>query len=112
MKIVNSTPNVLKDKLKSAISTTVSKYIKEKELFNTHFSRNRVLTMNSVINLLLSMNGGSLKKEVYDAGISATASAFVQQRNKFSWRFWKMYWNTLILCVKIRKPLKAIVFLQ
>ena len=31
------------------------------------------------------MQGGSLNKELYDAGIDMTASAFVQQRNKLSW---------------------------
>ena len=41
--------------------------------------------METVINLLLSMQGGSLKKELYDAGISTTASAFVQKRDKIPW---------------------------
>jgi len=35
--------------------------------------------------LLLSMQGGSLKKELYDAGVTASASAFVQQRSKIPW---------------------------
>ena len=38
-----------------------------------------------MVELLLSMQGGSLKKELYDAGIKVTASAFVQQRDKISW---------------------------
>ena len=41
--------------------------------------------METVINLLLSMQGGSLKKELYDAGVSVSASAFVQQRDKIPW---------------------------
>jgi hypothetical protein len=49
---------------------------------NPHFSRKRVLTMDTMIKLLLSMQGGSLKKELYDAGVTVSASAFVQQRDK------------------------------
>ena len=31
------------------------------------------------------MQGGSLQKELHEAGISATASAFVQSREKLAW---------------------------
>ncbi|MBQ4067627.1 MAG: IS4 family transposase [Lachnospiraceae bacterium] len=87
MRIVNSTPNVLKENLDSAIQEVVSDF-KENYHINNHnpdFSRKRVLTMETVINLLLSMQGGSLKKELYDAGVSVSASAFVQQRDKIPW---------------------------
>ena len=87
MKIINSTPNVLKGNLDSAIQEVVSDF-KENYHINNHnsdFSRKRVLTMETVINLLLSMQGGSLKKELYDAGVSVSASAFVQQRDKIPW---------------------------
>lgn len=87
MRIVNSTPNVLKENLDSAIQEVVSNF-KENYHINNHnsdFSRKRVLTMETVINLLLSMQGGSLKKELYDAGVSVSASAFVQQRDKIPW---------------------------
>lgn len=87
MRIVNSTPNVLKENLDSAIQEVVSDF-KENYHINNHnsdFSRKRVLTMETVINLLLSMQGGSLKKEIYDAGVSVSASAFVQQRDKIPW---------------------------
>lgn len=87
MRIVNSTPNVLKENLDSAIQEVVSDF-KENYHINNHnsdFSRKRVLTMETVINLLLSMQGGSLKKELYDAGESVSASAFVQQRDKIPW---------------------------
>lgn len=87
MRIVNSTPNVLKENLDSAIQEVVSDF-KENYHINNHnpaFSRKRVLTMETVINLLLSMQGGSLKKELYDAGVSVSTSAFVQQRDKIPW---------------------------
>lgn len=57
----------------------------ENENVNTNFTRKRVLTMEKTINLLLSMQGGSLKKELYESGIGVTASAFVQQRKKIPW---------------------------
>ncbi len=82
MKIINSTPNVLKDSLNSAIQDVVTDYKENYRINNPNFSRQRVLTMETVINLLFSMQGGSLKKELYDAGVSTTASTFVQQRDK------------------------------
>ena len=39
--------------------------------------------METMVNLLLSMQGGSLKKELYGAGVDVTASAFVQQRHEY-----------------------------
>ena len=87
MRIVNSTPNVLKGNLDSAIQEVVSDFKENYHISNHNpdFSRKRVLTMETVINLLLSMQGGSLKKELYDAGVSVSASAFVQQRDKIPW---------------------------
>lgn len=85
MKIINSTPNVLKDSLNSAIQDVVTDYKENYRINNPDFSRQRVLTMETVINLLLSIQGGNLKKELYDAGISTMASAFVQQRDKIPW---------------------------
>jgi len=38
--------------------------------------------MDTVIKLLLSMNGGSLKKELYTAGVNVSASAFCQRRQQ------------------------------
>ena len=84
MKIVNTTPMVLKHQIEEAIAKAVADYRKDYPN-NTGFTRKCVLNMETMVNLLLSMQGGSLKKELYDAGIDVTASAFVQQRNKLSW---------------------------
>lgn len=67
-----------------AIAKAVADYRKDYPN-NTGFTRKCVLNMETMVNLLLSMQGGSLKKELYDAGIDVTASAFVQQRNKIPW---------------------------
>ncbi len=84
MKIVNTTPEVLKHQIKEAIAKAVADYRTDYPN-DTGFTRKCTLNMETMVNLLLSMQGGSLKKELYDAGIDVTASAFVQQRNKLSW---------------------------
>ncbi len=78
------TPNSLKSYLTYSINDAVSNY-KRDYAEQKDFKRTRTLPMHTVIRLLLSMQGGSLKKELYDAGVMATASAFVQQRNKIPW---------------------------
>ena len=84
MKIINSTPMVLKHQIEEAITKAVADYRKDYPN-DTGFTRKCTLNMETMVNLLLSMQGGSLKKELYDADIDVTASAFVQQRNKLSW---------------------------
>lgn len=78
------TPNSLKTYLNFAIKKAVSIYKKDYAT-QKDFKRKRALPMDTVIRLLLSMQGGSLKKELYDAGVTASASAFVQQRSKIPW---------------------------
>lgn len=78
------TPNSLKTYLNFAIRKAVSIYKKDYAT-QKDFKRKRALPMDTVIRLLLSMQGGSLKKELYDAGVTASASAFVQQRSKIPW---------------------------
>ena len=75
---------VLKHQIEEAIAKAVEEFRNDYPN-NTGFTRKCVLNMETMVNLLLSMQGGSLKKELYDAGIDVTASAFVQQRNKLSW---------------------------
>ena len=81
------TPEILKEKLDSAIHEAVKQYHEENESKKT-FSRNRTLTMTTMMKTLLSMKGGSLNKELHELGIKAFASAFSQQRKKLSaWEF-------------------------
>lgn len=83
-KKMSFTPNSLKAYLNFAIRKAVSIYKKDYAT-QKDFKRKRALPMDTVIRLLLFMQGGSLKKELYDAGVTASASAFVQQRNKIPW---------------------------
>ena len=76
--------------LNDAINTVVD----SKELYVKQpakdFTRKRKLTFRDTIELILSMEGGSLKKEIHEfcsiRKNSLTASAFIQQRSKISSR--------------------------
>lgn len=76
------------ENLNKAIDDVVAnkeKYVKNPGI---DFTRNRKLPMQDVMKQILTMNGGSLKKELYDWSqinkTTLTASAFVQQRSKIS----------------------------
>ena len=84
MKIKGTIPDKVKTQLNLAIAEAVRQYYKEQEE-HKNFSRKRILDIATMIKLLLSMHGGSLQKELHEAEISATASAFVQNRKKLSW---------------------------
>lgn len=83
---MNEYPNSIKEKLKSLIkemSASPELYVKNPD---KDFTRNRKLPFESVLQLLLSMGGNSIYKELleaqgYDVN-TATTSAFVQQRDK------------------------------
>lgn len=87
----------LKALLNLAITRAISEYRKNYPAQKNVFSRKRVLTMQKMIQILLSMQGGSLKKELYNMGIEA--SAFVQQRNKIPYTvFEDVFENFNSLC--------------
>ena len=79
-------PRVVKEKL----TEIISKMVAEPKAFvknpNVYFTRNRKLSFETVISLMLSMGGNSLTNELmeyfhYDVDM-ASSSAFIQQRNK------------------------------
>ena len=82
MSIGANIPDRVKTELNLAIAEAARTYQKENDRY---FSRNRILDVETMMKLLISMQGGSLQKELHEAGISATASAFVQSRKKLSW---------------------------
>ena len=61
MKIVNTTPAVLKHQIEEAIAQAVTNYRTDYPN-DTGFTRKRTPNMETMVNLLLSMQGGSLKK--------------------------------------------------
>ena len=93
MSLEKSVPEILKQELDKAISIAIDNYKREYgELKESNFSRKRILTKETMIKLLLSFGGGSLNKELHEAGINVTASAFSQQRDKLSsWLFEEVF---------------------
>lgn len=93
MSLEKSVPTVLKQQLDEAIAIAIEKYNKDYgEAKEGNFSRKRILTKETMIKLLLSFGGGSLNKELHEAGINVTASAFSQQRDKLSsWLFEEVF---------------------
>ncbi len=74
--------------LENAINNVVAN--KNQYVMNpqTDFTRKRKFTMKDIVTQIISMNGGTLKKELYDLSkikkTTLTPSAFVQQRSKIS----------------------------
>lgn len=83
---MNNYPNAVKETLSSLIqgmSASPEPYVKTP---GKDFTRDRKLPFETVVNLLISMGGNSIYKELlesqgYDVN-TATTSAFIQQRDK------------------------------
>lgn len=64
-----------------------------------HFSRDRTLPLDALIRFLLTMTGGTLTRELYDAGIEMAASSFVDRRKRVSNScFWNLMKHFNDLC--------------
>jgi len=76
--------------LKNRLSTLVGEVADSRRLYvknpETDFTRNRKLSLETVMQLIISMGGNSIYKELLEASDydvnTATTSAFVQQRSK------------------------------
>ncbi len=77
----------------------------------TDFSRNRKLDFASTLQFLLSMEGGSLKKELLDyfkfAVDTPSASAFSQQRNKLLLEAFQFLFYEFNSCFAFKKKYKG-----
>ena len=88
-----SIPVMIKNDLYDAIDRSEKQYINEqKESALLHFetkyanyTRTRKLDFNTMAKLLISMQGGCIDKELHEAGLKVSASAFVQRRKQLSW---------------------------
>ena len=80
------------------------------------FSRKRKLPLQTMLLMLIGMGGGSLSKELYDwfgyTPSTATASAFVQQRNKIRSKAVEMIFNDFVSSAMPTMTFRGIVFLQ
>ena len=64
-----------------------------------HFSRDRKLPLDALIRFLLTMTGGTLNRELYDAGIEIAASSFVDRRKRVDNScFWNLMKHFNDLC--------------
>lgn len=74
----------LRDKLDQAIIKTVNLRGDFADDIR-HFTRNRKLPMEELIKFLLTMTGGTLARELYDAGMDIAPSSFVEQRKRIGY---------------------------
>lgn len=75
----------LRNKMNQAIGDTVNVCACYANNFFL-FTRNRKLPLEVLIKLLLTMTGGTLARELYDAGIDAALSSFVERRKQIGYQ--------------------------
>lgn len=111
---MNKYSNYVKEKLISIIKEIAKAPEAFVENPGKDFVRNRKLSFETMMKLLLSMGGNNIYKELldyfnYDIDIDiATASAFVQQRAKYYRKRLNIYLKILLIIFKIIKHLKVI----
>lgn len=77
------------DQLKALLDSVISNAATKRDLLvnpQTDFIRDRKLPLEVMLKIIISMQGGSINRELYDydKSIDATSSAFVQQRDKIT----------------------------
>lgn len=50
-----------------------------------HFTRNRKIPLDTLVRLLLTMTGGPLNRELYDAGVDIGLSSFIERRKEVNY---------------------------
>lgn len=76
------------DELKETLNQAIAQVIGSRGSYADdirHFSRNRKLSMEQLIKLLLTMTGGTIARELYDAGINMAVSSFVESRKQLGY---------------------------
>ena len=77
-------PGNTPDHLKANLTATIAKVVHES--YPTDKYRSRKLDFETLTQLLITMDGVSIAKELLSAGLDVSASAFVQRRKRFEWR--------------------------
>lgn len=77
------------DQQKALLDSIISNAVNHRDLLknpNTDFIRDRKLSLEVMLKIIISMQGGSINRELYDYDktIDVTSSAFVQQRDKIT----------------------------
>ena len=105
--------------VKQELDDAITQLCKKAGMFSKNpgkdFSRNRKLPFRTVISLLLSMEGGTLKTELLDffgcSADAASSSAFVQQRKKINQEAFPSLFRTFVRkadAIKTYKSLRLI----
>lgn len=87
-----SIPIRIKNDLYKAIEEAGKEYIAEQEQNafwgdkSQNYTRSRTLDFETMMKLLISMKGGCIDKELHEAGLKVSASAFVQRRKQLHWQ--------------------------
>jgi len=76
--------NELKQKLQQSIDETVSTRGSYSDAVQS-FSRHRKLPLTELITFMLTMTGGTLARELYDAGIGMAVSSFIESRKRLGY---------------------------
>lgn len=101
----------LLEKSQVTIKDALSQYVSNP---NHDFIRNRKLPFEKIIYSILSLEGRSLNNELlYQSGCAIntpTSSAFIQQRNKISYKAFESLFHDLIKNDKRRRSLAKSVF--
>ena len=77
-------PDLVKEQLNNAIKQIVEQ-CKAENVGQGQFTRDRKLSMETMIKAIISMQGGSLNRELYELGIKVSAAAFSKRRKNLSW---------------------------
>ena len=77
------------DQQKALLDSIINNDVSQRELLinpNTDFIRDRKLSLETMLKIIISMQGGSINRELYDynKNIDVTSSAFIQQRDKIT----------------------------
>lgn len=77
------------DQQKALLDSIINDAVSQRELLTnpqTDFIRDRKLSLETMLKIIISMQGGSINRELYDydKNIDVTSSAFVQQRDKIT----------------------------
>ena len=100
------------DFVKHELKNTITKALNTSDFANNlKPSRKRNLSKVDVIRTLMFMQGGSLQKELYEAGLSITPSAFVQRRHQIEPNVLSDALTDFFQKCEARKHILAIVYL-
>ena len=101
-------PKVISQALDMAITGTI---IQRGEFINDMWSLHAsVNSTQTTIKLLLSMDGGSLKKELYDSGLDVTPSLLCNNAQKYPQIYSDRFYRISTVIAPIRLPTKGIGF--